>query len=150
MAYNAENQIIGLIRIMKWDKKDLLPVQKIFNINPLVAVEFIKEQSAVWHIGRFAVSSFKKIPGILLFKQLSAYALAPLYENHSDIVIAECDSKLIRVLSALGITFNILGRSIFYLGSETIPVFLTHSGVKDFFERHEWLLNQSNNRKLND
>ena len=134
VARNTINQMIGTIRIMKWDTKYKLPIQKIFGINPL---NVIKSTGTIWHIGRFAVSNSKRVASLSLFKQLLIHALTPIYQNNTDIIIAECDSKLIRVLSALGIQFNLLGSSLHYLGSATIPVYLTQSGIINFFNKYK-------------
>jgi len=132
--------MIGVIRLMRWDRKFKLPVQKIFGVNPLDAIENIKDNSTVWHIGRFVICRSKGITNFTLFKQLMIYALTPVYGNVDDIIIAECDSKLIRGLTALGFKFNFLGKSQYYIGSETFPIYLTHSGFSDFFEKYKGLV----------
>ena len=140
IAYDSSIKMIGTIRIMKWDKQCILPIQEKFHINPLTDINCLCNNSTIWHIGRFAISSSKQIQGITLFKQLLVYALTPLYENIADIIIAECDSKLVRVLSALGIEINTLGKSHHYLGSETVPLYLTHNGIVNFYEKHKELV----------
>ena len=78
VARDAANQMIGAIRIMKWDKKCELPIQKIWGINPLSETGTMNIQGNIWHVGRFAISSSKNVAGLSLFKQLLVYALAPL------------------------------------------------------------------------
>lgn len=140
IAFDTSNEMIGAIRVMKWNRKQVLPMQKIFGINLLNEINVLSYNSSIWHIGRFAISGSKQRLGITLFKQLLVLALVPLYENISDILIAECDCKLVRVLSALGIEVNLLGNPVYYLGSETVPLFLTHKGIVDFFESHKGLV----------
>ena len=140
MVYGDDNQIIAAIRLLLWDFNLELPMQKIFGINPKTLLESSNGQGVIWHIGRFVVSSSKNLSSLSLFKQLTIYALRPIYENESDIIIAECDKKLVRVLSALGMQFDILGESRYYLGSETIPVSLKKGGIVDFYEKYRGLV----------
>lgn len=46
--------ILGAIRILKWNYIDVLPLQKIFGINPLLALNTANIND-IYHIGRFAV-----------------------------------------------------------------------------------------------
>jgi hypothetical protein len=100
------------------------------------------EHHDVWHIGRFAVTQSIKKPCLSLFKQLIVCAIFPVMTLSSGLIIAECDSKLIRILSALGIRINNLGESVHYLGSETIPIKITHQGIEQFFNREYSFLTQ--------
>ena len=143
VAFDTSCKMTGTIRIMKWDKQSILPIQEIFRINPLRDIECLSPDNTIWHIGRFVVSSSKQIPGITLFKQMLVYALTPLYKNSKDIIIAECDCRLVRVLSALGIETNTLGKSYHYLGSDTVPVYLTHHGIVNFYEKHKEIVHLS-------
>jgi N-acyl-L-homoserine lactone synthetase len=144
-AFSSESQIyivedkrenmIGCIRVMKWNKTELLPVQKLFNINPLDRIES-SHNSTYWHVGRFAVDSRMDIPIISLFKQLMLYAIHPIYQEPDGYMIAECDSKLLRVINLLGIKTVHLGNSICYLGSETIPVYADKKGLTAFYQKY--------------
>jgi hypothetical protein len=135
IAENQNNQMIGCIRVMKWDGKSLLPVHKIFNINPLNYIKNTK-YSSFWHIGRFAVDSCKNIPSISLFKKLMMYAIYPICRELDGYMIAECDSKLLRVMNLLGIDTVCLGSGINYLGSETIPVYANKEGLSKFYHKY--------------
>jgi hypothetical protein len=95
---DKRKNMIGCIRVMKWNKMDLLPVQKIFNINPLDCIESSYD-STYWHVGRFAVDSRIEIPSISIFKQLMMYAIHPIYQDPDGYMIAECDSKRLRVMN---------------------------------------------------
>lgn len=144
-AFSSESQIytvedkreniIGCIRVMKWNKTDLLPVQKLFNINPLNSIE-CSYNSTYWHVGRFAVDSRMEIRAVTLFKQLMMYAIYPIYQEPDGYMIAECDSKLLRVMNLLGIKTVNLGKSICYLGSETIPVYADKKGLSAFYQKY--------------
>ncbi|WP_299677573.1 hypothetical protein [uncultured Tenacibaculum sp.] len=135
--------INGAIRVLKWNFKDILPLQKIFGINPFLAVR--KDHvNNIFHIGRFAIK--KNVGDINLFKKLMVCAIAPICEHEDNIAFAECDSKLLRVLRLLGIKAEVIGKSINYLGSETIPVALPYEGLIDFYNKNKSLvtINTSN------
>jgi N-acyl-L-homoserine lactone synthetase len=137
---DKKENMIGCIRVMKWNKTDLLPVQRLFNINPLNCIER-SYNSTYWHVGRFAVDSRKEIPAVSLFKQLMLYAINPIYQEPDGYMIAECDSKLLRVMNLLGIKTVNLGKSICYLGSETIPVYADKKGLATFYLKYSEIYN---------
>jgi N-acyl-L-homoserine lactone synthetase len=137
---DKRENMIGCIRVMKWNKTDLLPVQKLFNINPLDRIEH-SYNSTYWHVGRFAVDSRMEIPAVSLFKQLMMYAIHPIYREPDGYMIAECDSKLLRVMNLLGIKTVNLGKSICYLGSETVPVYADKKGLTAFYQKYSGIYN---------
>lgn len=55
-------------------------------------------------------------------------------------MIAETDSKLLRILQLLGIQTHTLGPGVIYLGSETIPLYATKFGLSKFYNSHRHLL----------
>lgn len=120
---------------MKWNKVVLLPIQKIFNINPLDCINS-SCNSTYWHVGRFAIDSCMEIPSVSLFKQLMAYAIHPIYQEQDGFMIAECDSKLLRVMNLLGIKTVRLSNGLNYLGSETIPVYADKKGLTAFYQKY--------------
>ncbi|CAM1369337.1 conserved hypothetical protein [Tenacibaculum litoreum] len=130
-------EITGAIRVLKWNYVDRLPIQSIFGINPLMVVED-KELHEIWHIGRFAIK--KGVKDIGLFKKLMLCAIAPVCKNKNNIAFAECDSKLLRVLFLLGIKPVVVGKSVNYLGSETIPISLPYNGLIEFYEENKHLI----------
>jgi hypothetical protein len=67
-------------------------------------------------------------------------AIAPICEQKKGIAFAECDSKLLRIMNLLGIKTKIIGNSINYLGSETIPISMNYNGLKDFYIKNKHLL----------
>lgn len=136
LAKDSNGNIIGSIRVFKWNSVDVLPMQKIFQINPLkLYTENIED---IWHIGRFAIK--KEAQNIKLFKRLIACSVAPICENPKSIALAECDSKLVRTLSLLGINCIQLAPSIQYLGSETIPIKMPYAGLMNFYNKNKVLL----------
>lgn len=139
---NIEGKIIGSIRVFKWDRKKILPIQKIFGICPLSAIH-AEENYSYWHIGRFAIDSFAGIPTITLFKQLMVFAVHPIVCDEESYMIAETDSKLLRIMNALGIETTQLGDSLNYLASETIPVCSSKKGLSVFYNHYQSLYQAS-------
>lgn len=139
---NDASKIIGSIRVFKWDRKKILPLQKIFGINPLLAIHSETDYN-YWHIGRFAIDSFAGIPTVTLFKQLMVYAVHPIVCDNKSYMIAETDSRLLKVMNALGIETVRLGHSINYLASETIPVCSSKNGLLLFYKHYRSLYQAS-------
>lgn len=142
---DSSGNILGSIRVLKWDYVSTLPLQKIFDINPLSVIGDI-QLNDIWHIGRFAIN--KEVSDVNLFKKLMVCAISPICKHKGNIAFAECDSKLLRVLRLLGIKANVIGESIDYLGSETIPVSMSYDGLIEFYNANKGLvsnevLNQS-------
>ncbi len=50
VAKDSSGNIQGSIRVIKWDYKATLPLQKIFNINPLDTLGSTQKVSSIWHI----------------------------------------------------------------------------------------------------
>ncbi|MDQ1090508.1 hypothetical protein [Siphonobacter sp. SORGH_AS_1065] len=123
-------QIIGSVKVTKWDNKCILPLQKIFNIDPL-QLKTIESQQ-IWHISRFAISMKDSIR---LLKKLISIAIYPICCAEGSIMVAECDSKFLKTLNLMGLSTQILAESTFYLGSETFPILSTQICLKDFLYR---------------
>ena len=143
----CQGSIHGSIRVMKWNYVDPLPLQKIFGINPFSCVDTSKIFE-IFHIGRFAIK--KELPSLQLFKQLVLCAIAPVCEHKKNVAFAECDRKLLRVLSMLGIKIVILGKSLNYLGSETIPILLKYEGLVEFYRQNLALISDAMINELTD
>jgi len=138
LVRNLQGHIIGSIRIFKWDRHQILPIQKLFGINPLTSIHAGEEYS-YWHIGRFAIDSLAGISTLTLFKQLMVYAIHPIIQTEQSYMVAETDSKLLKVMNALGIQTTQLGESLNYLASETIPVCSSREGLIPFYNRYKGL-----------
>ncbi|WP_160114326.1 MULTISPECIES: hypothetical protein [Aquimarina] len=134
---NENNEIIGTIRALKWNYISLLPIQKIFGINPLVCIND-NSINEIWHIGRFAIK--KGARDINLLKKLMVCAIRPICKHKDNIAFAECDAKLLRIITLMGIKTKIVGESIDYLGSETIPVSMSYYGLIDFYNKNKHLI----------
>lgn len=114
IARDAFGNIIGCIRSFHWDKHKILPIEKIYGINPLNAIHQESKYS-FWHIGRFAVAKDSGISTLTLFKRLMALAVKPIVEDKYSYMIAEIDSKLLKVMKVLGFGTRQIGKSIDYL-----------------------------------
>jgi hypothetical protein len=151
VAKDFSGNIQGSIRVIKWDYKSKLPIQKLFNINPLNILNNSKKTYSVWHIGRFATK--RNINDRNLFRRLMVCAISPICKQKKGVVFAECDSKLLRIMNLLGIKAQVIGNSINYLGSETIPVAMSYDGIKDFYFNNKNLvksqrINKTTNQTL--
>ena len=71
------------------------------------------------------------------------YAVHPIVCDEKSYMIAETDSKLLKVMNALGIETIQLGHSINYLASETIPVCSSKNGLLLFYKHYRRLCNAS-------
>ncbi|MGV3761650.1 hypothetical protein [Parapedobacter sp.] len=149
VSRSFDRSIVGSIRVLKWNYMDVLPIRRIFGISPS-NIDGDPYCRSIWHIGRFAIK--RGVRDVNLLKQLMACAIAPVCESENAVAYAECDSKLLRVLLALGINACPLGNSVNYLGSETIPIRMTHEGLWDFYYRNKFMVPvgflSSNNGKL--
>jgi hypothetical protein len=134
---DPEGSIQGSIRVIKWDYKTTLPIQKLFNINPL-GISYPQKVSSIWHIGRFATN--KTNQDRTLFKKLMVCAITPICKDENSVAFAECDSKLLRVMNLMGIKTDIIGKSINYLGSETVPISMNYDGLKGFYDANRYLV----------
>lgn len=139
VAKDYIGSIIGSIRVLKWNYMDILPLQKIFGINPLMVVQN-SDFNNLYHIGRFAIK--KDVRDIKLLKQLMMYAIAPVCAQKGNVAFAECDSKLLRILLMMGIKAVKLGESVDYLGSETIPISMSYDGLIDFYNKNIELISE--------
>jgi len=126
------SEIVGSVKVTRWNENSLLPIQKLFNIDP---TGFINDGfSSVWHIGRFAISKSEK-EGAKLLRKLIAIAVYPICEANNSIMLAECDSKFVRVLNLIGLKTETLAPGINYLGSETLPVYSTQEWLTFFLNK---------------
>lgn len=142
IVQNKEEEMVGSIRVFRWDKQIPTPMQKIFNISPLEKVGDTTS-SSFWHIGRFAIDSTSGFSSVTLFKQLMALAVTPIVQEDDSYMIAETDCHLLRVMNALGIETQQIGNPLIYLSSETIPVCSSKKGLTKFYQRYYHLLSAS-------
>lgn len=119
---NSRGKIIGSIRSTLWDRQTSLPLEKLFGINPL-DLDFSKQVSSFWHIGRFAINREGSRYSKSILKTLISAITEPVKNEPNGCIIAEVDKKLYNSLGTLGITAHQIAPSIQYLASETIPIY---------------------------
>lgn len=122
IAYNNDGEIIGSIRSALWDRKIVLPMEKLFGVNPL-NLEFSKEVSKFWHIGRLAISREGTMCSKSILKTLISTVVTPIKKEKTGCLLAEVDKKLYNNLKRFGIYAHQIAPSILYLASETIPIY---------------------------
>lgn len=135
IARTYAGKLIGCIRSFHWDKNKILPIEKIFGINPLRAIHSENKYS-YWHVGRFAVSKHSDASTLILFKRLMALAVKPVIEDKNSYMIAEIDSRLLQVMNVLGFVTRQIGQSIEYLTSETVPICASKRGIRSFYVKY--------------
>ncbi|WP_162923741.1 hypothetical protein [Arachidicoccus soli] len=59
-------------------------------------------------------------------------AISTICSETNSLMVAECDKKFVKVLNLIGIKTEILAPSVFYLGSETLPIFSTYEWLYSF------------------
>lgn len=136
VAKDITNVIVGAIRIMKWNKKDELPITRMFGLSNFEQISPEDSGNHIWHIGRFAVSSEIGRSGLMLFKVLMMYALIPICKYDKGIMLAECDSKLFKTVNLLGLKAIALTDGVEYLGSVTIPIYATRKSIIAFINKN--------------
>lgn len=141
VARNEAGQIIGSIRITRWDWETTLPLEGLFGINPF-DLNLKNKVTTFWHIGRFSIRKEGTHSTLHLMRTLMMYAVYPIVIEETGCLLAEVDRKLYNVLSKLGINVYQLAPSIHYLVSETIPVYSTSEAMIDFYNRNKYLMKQ--------
>ncbi len=66
LARTHQGKLIGSIRVFKWNKKDTLPIEQIFRINPLKRIGKNKNYS-YWHVGRLAIKQNAGFSTLILY-----------------------------------------------------------------------------------
>ena len=134
---NDVDDLIGTIRVLKWDFISPLPIQKRYGVDPFLSIEG-DAINDIWHIGRFTIK--KGIRDTNLLKKLLVCAIAPVCAHKDNIAFAEIDVNLLRVARLMGITAKTVGKSIAYLGCETVPVSMSYNGLIDFYNENKHLV----------
>ncbi len=138
IARDKRGKMLGSIRVFLWNRQSVLPLEKIYGINPLEAIDSDVKFN-YWHVGRFAIDSTLGISTFTLFKRLMALAVRPIVGDSDSYMIAEIDSKLLKVMNALGFETNQLGDSMYYLTSETVPISSSKQGIMGFYSKYRYL-----------
>ena len=138
IARDKRGKMLGSIRAFLWNRQSVLPLEKIYGINPLEAIDSDVKFN-YWHVGRFAIDSTLGISTFTLFKRLMALAVRPIVGDSDSYMVAEIDSKLLKVMNALGFVTEQLGDPIYYLTSETVPIFSSKQGIMGFYSKYSYL-----------
>ncbi|MDC1809044.1 hypothetical protein POZ03_01050 [Bacteroides uniformis] len=130
MATTMNGQIIGTLRVLISNSSDM-------DLPDNVEHDSIHK---VCHIGRFAIDQYNgdKL-GNELFKQLVLLAFSHVCQHQNNILIAECDIKLHRVLRLMGIDIIKIGLPFFCLGSETISVYAPYKNIIQYYSKYNLL-----------
>lgn len=147
VVYDKKDEIVGTIKLQRWNQKTILSIQKDFKVNLEYFISGLSfKPENVFHVGRFAINQ-EKIKGsqvlkqnrITIMKLLMYYALAPINAGNTNIFFCECDEKLYTKLEFLGLHTRIIGSAKVYLGSKTVPIYCNQSGIKDFICKNNYL-----------
>ena len=68
-----------------------------------------------------------------------ALAVQPIVGDNDSYMVAEIDSKLLKVMNALGFVTEQLGEPIYYLTSETVPIYSSKQGIMGFYSKYSYL-----------
>lgn len=125
-----EHKIYGSIKTTYWDKETPLPIEELFDVSAQDLL--LPGIDHFWHIGRFVIS--RKIPKdrISILKKILYNAFYPVYKMGSGLIIAECDKKVTLTLEKLNVTSFVLGKSIEYICSETLPIYIRSEWLNEF------------------
>ncbi|MFT4203216.1 MAG: hypothetical protein QM610_04820 [Chitinophagaceae bacterium] len=126
------NSIVGSVKITRWNGTTMLPIQKLFGID-VHQFTATKGIGSIWHVGRFAIA---RKQGALLLKQLLTVAISTMCKDQNCIMVAECDRKFVKVLNMVGIQTQQLAPSVFYLGSETLPIYSSYEWLSNFLHQN--------------
>jgi hypothetical protein len=142
---DLDNKIIGTVRVCLWDEGLVFPLQRNFGIE----IKDFKNKlsfkpNKIWHLGRLAVDpeAISHNPTlsknrVTIFKVLLLAAFRHICSDNNNVMIAECDSRLNEKVKLFGINSVPIGKSMQYLGSETIPIYNTGKELKQFLNKYE-------------
>lgn len=130
VATSTDGQIIGTLRVQVM-KKSFIGFPLDFNLENV---------NNIYHIGRFAIDQIndQKL-GSELFKRMILLAFSHVCQNKNNILVAECDMKLHRVLLRMGIDIIVLGPPFFCLGSETILIYAPYKNIIEYYSKYNLL-----------
>lgn len=106
-----KHKVVGYVKVTR-NKNIALTMQTLFNFCPEVFEQ--DGIQSIWHSGRFALVKSEK-EGAKLLRKLITMAIYPIYSEPNSIMLAECDSKFVKVLNLIGIKTEVLAHSIHYL-----------------------------------
>lgn len=130
-----DHRIYGSIKTTYWDREATIPMGKLFDIN--VHDVLLPDYPNVWHLGRFVISRKICEDRIGILKKMLFNAFYPVSAMGAGIVLAECDKKLTMTLKKMGINSFILGDSIEYICSETLPIYIKSDWLSQYISTNK-------------
>ncbi|MGN6212009.1 hypothetical protein [Parafilimonas sp.] len=125
-----DHKIYGSIKTTYWDRAATIPMEKLFGIN--VQDVLIPDYLNIWHLGRFVISGKICEERIGILKKMLFNAFYPISTMGAGLVLAECDKKLTMTLKKMGIDSFVLGDSIEYICSETLPIYIKSDWLNQY------------------
>ena len=122
-------EILGTCRITKKNDHLTFPIEDVFkiNINHLVKRLNLSIEE-FWHLGRLSVdkdklSMYSADPksAAMIMKKLLMASFEVICRSTNNLLIAETDSKVFRMLNQIGINVEMIGLPRHYMGSITLP-----------------------------
>lgn len=139
VAHDNQGELIGCIRVFKWNGNLILPIEKEFGVS-LHSLFSSDQKMNFWHVGRFAISKTAGQVSIELFKLLMELAITPIVNDpENSCMIAETDCHLLRVMNKLGMNTRQLAESRYYLESETVPIVSMKSDLMYYYNKNSYL-----------
>lgn len=130
MATDSEDKIIGTLRVLV-SKKEFSYMYKYINIDVL---------GNICHIGRFAIDEHgKNKMGSKLFKHFISIAFSHVCQSCDNVLVAECDVKLLKVLERMKIGIIRLNEPFLCMGSETICVYAPYENIIAYYSNSKLL-----------
>lgn len=127
---NPERQIVASIRIMKWDQKIEIPMQRYFVLNNS---DLLKQNYIYWHIGRLAVDKKQRGNCFTIFKYLMGIASYFVCMDSRGCMLAEIDSRLFHTINHLGMKLTELSDLVYFLGSESIAAYALRDSIMEYY-----------------
>lgn len=148
-AILVDSDILGTIRTVKWNHATALTMEEVYGISVEKKLKVYNSNNTIWHIGRFAISN-KACQNLSskLLKMLLMYAIKPICENEGSIALAECDTRLLKIINKLGIRTKTLADPVVYLGSETVPILSKRADLLHFYFKNIAFLGPNINRSV--
>lgn len=120
-----ENRLIASIRILYDDKEQ--------HVNPVIKNLFRNDIHRFLHIGCFAIhASVDSFEISRIFKHMILIAFNLICEDSRNVLVAECDIKLLNTLKLMGVNIKDIGVQRVHMGSQTSEVYATFNDIYPF------------------
>nr|DAI00552.1 MAG TPA: Autoinducer synthase [Caudoviricetes sp.] len=130
VVMSEKKQLIGTLRVHKIDKNSI-DLPDCIDLNSV---------NTVYHIGRFAIDSNDSFKlGNDLFRKMILLAFSHICQHENNIMIAECDMKLYKVLLKMGINIVKISSPFICLGSETVLVYARYENIIEYYLKYNSL-----------